>query len=198
MPTTPLATATESHRFVATQHEIAHALAFIAHDRPFECVEVDEFGAGIVRVAPGSRVSQNIRAKICMAGPAAELEYQIVRVGEESAVADLVGSWNLLLDLELPDEDGTQSDEARAGGHLGWAAAWGMAFFRANRELIDDVATRLIGAGGYLTYDAVVELAEDAIDDPDEQVMVHMLSLFSGYSESIKRVEAHLEELHAQ
>ncbi|WP_223694888.1 hypothetical protein [Leifsonia poae] len=193
-----MTTIQEDNRRVGAEHEIAHALAYIAHGRPFIDVEVDDIGCGAVNVEPWSGRSDVI-ACIKMAGPAADFAYLARRDGEDTALEATVDGWRELLNLRHPDDDpdAMRSDQAGAAGSglMAYGFAWAAGFFTSNRDLISELGAELRAAGGQLNYSQVLQRAVRRLQGADPVELTRMLNKVSAYSTAIEDVQANIRNL---
>lgn len=183
---------------IGAEHEIAHALAYIHRGGRFTHVELDEVGCGQV-VVESWTMRQDEIACIKMAGPAADFTYLASKRGEDEMIAHVVDGWQYYLGLYHPadDEDAMRSDEAGAlqMGLINYGFAWAGGFYKANRDLIVELGAELRNAGGYLSYEQVVELADGRIVGSDGPEMLRMFAKLEPYLTAIDEVHAHMAEL---
>jgi len=189
----------EANLRVGAQHEIAHALAYIAHGREFIDVELDDVGCGAVNVRPWAGRPDQI-ACIKMAGPAADFAFLAEHHGEDNALAYTVAGWAELLDLAHPDDDSDaiRSDQAGAAstGLLIYGFAWAAGFYAANRELISDLADTLRTADSRVTHQQVLALAGGRLRAADESEVVRVFTKLAPHRTTVDAIEAHVCELH--
>ncbi len=186
---------------IGAEHEIAHALAYLAHGRPFVDVEVDGDGCGAVNALRWAGRQDEV-ACIKMAGPAADFAYLVNRDGEDRALETVVDGWRDLLGLTHPDDDpdAMSSDQAGAAGSglMAFGFAWAAGFFVTNRALIKEFAGLLLECGGRLSYADVAAVAEDRVRGADQLEMVRVFGLLGPFSETVGAVEAHVQALQAE
>jgi hypothetical protein len=189
----------DNHR-VGAEHEIAHALAYLANGGEFVRVELDSVGGGQVVIEPWAAREDQI-ACIKMAGPAADFAYFAAKDGEDEALASEVEGWRWYLTLGHPedDQDAMRSDEAGAlqMGLINFGFAWAAGFYKANRELIAELADELRNSGGLLTHKQVVDLAGGRIAGSDGPEMLRMFAKLEPYRADIDEVHAHIANIHA-
>lgn len=185
------------NRRVGAQHEIAHALAYIAHGFDFRFAELDQVGCGKVHVDP-RRIRDDQLACIAMAGPATEFAHHLNTTDEDELITDLVDGWSALSDLiQLPDDEEIHSDEAKAAGAglLVFGFSWASGFYESNRELIVELAQALLAADGHLDYDTINSMADGRISPPNEATQFRQFVRLQQYTDRISAIQDHIREV---
>ena len=185
------------NRRVGAKHEIAHALAYIAHGLHFSFVELDEVGGGQVHVNP-RRIRKDWLACVAMAGPAADFYHRLICFAEDEVIREYVEGWAAISDLiDLPDASEMRSDEATAlgTGHMRFAFGWGGGFYQSNHDLIGEIAQELLDSDGRLEYDTVYGLAHGRINPPDEPTQMRLLLKLQPYAAQIEDLQDHIHDV---
>jgi hypothetical protein len=168
------------------RHEMAHALAYIAHDIPFASATLEEHGTGEVTSIPTMQPTESL-AKIATAGQVIDLNVLRRRHGDGVALAQRLEGWR----ESVGDPEAEWSDAHIATGSwcLPSALPWALAFAETNFGLIAEAGDALIEAGGFLTYETVNARFAAGVQQPADAAMRRARELLAPYTAAIIAVE---------
>ncbi|MEC5185244.1 hypothetical protein RCH12_002720 [Cryobacterium sp. MP_3.1] len=178
---TPAYLAAENYR-IGSEHEAAHALAYMVHGLSFDHITLDDAGTGLVQPPP-RMISNDVAARVALAGQVMDLNWHRQHNGDE-ALCDIMDYWDCAAD----DEDAHDIHNVRQG--TGFAGLiWAFAFADANAELIAQAGRSLVKAGGFMTGSEFAEAVNEMPVEPSHLLRSSYVALVEPYMVRLMEIE---------
>jgi hypothetical protein len=179
------------NEWTASRYVVLHALAYLAHGRDFNYLDLRQ---GKVDV-PHRAIERQLSARVGMVGEVAEMQ---ARVSLENLEFKVIKRWiSVMVDTSnflLEDDEAPDCDLLRSAYYFAESLHWAWAFEEANASLVDELARSAL-LRQLIFYEEFIELLayrQPAL--PTEVAIADAQHRFDPWADLISEIEINLIE----